>query len=282
MRGVKLAVFGMSLLLAGCGSGPMSDLTSSATTTAGNDSRQLRGRDLYIVHGFLNTMADTRDLATTMSSGGLYRRVINVAYPCSQSIRVSGRALADLVEATSDTGRGVDLIGHSMGGLVARWSIEECGLADSVHNLVTLGTPHLGAGAAYLANALLNDPEQWQPTNWVESAAYAALDVGGYADALTDLLPGSSTIRQLNTPSHTDVDYFSVAGQVTPVRGMPLSLPTDSVVAVSNANWAGLAGEAAHHKTYLLPVNHTGLIHEPKALRLIKTILWQERSGPVG
>lgn len=275
MRWILIVVASIGLALAGCGS-------SYRPAVAETGSRQLRGRDLYVVHGFLNTAADTADLTATMSSGGLYRRVINVTYPCSQSIRVSGRALADLVRTTSDPSRGVDLIGHSMGGLVARWAIEMCGLADSVHNLVTLGTPHQGAGAAYLANALLSDPEQWQPTNWVESAAYAALDVGGYADALTDLLPDSSVIRQLNTPSHTACDYFSVAGQVTPLRGMPISLPTDLVVAVGNANWSGLCAEAAHHKTYLLPVNHTGLIHDPKALRLVKTILWQERSGPVG
>lgn len=272
MRNVR-AVILLGLMLTGCG--------SSVTPTPSTDSRQLRGRDLYIVHGFLNNAGDTADLTATMSKGGLYGRVTNVAYPCSQSVRDSGRSLAELIRRTSDVSRGIDLIGHSMGGLVARWAIEMCGLSDSVHNLVTLGTPHQGATGAYLANALLNNPGQWQPTTWVESAAYYALGVAGYADALTDLLPGSSLIRQLNEPSHTSCDYFTIAGQVRQLAGMPVNVPTDLVVTTSNANWVGLANEAAHHKTYVTPSNHAGLIHDAKALRLVKTILWKERAGPV-
>jgi triacylglycerol lipase len=42
----------------------------------------------------------------------------------------------------------VHIIGHSMGGLDARHAIVNCGLADRVASLTTLGTPHLGASVA--------------------------------------------------------------------------------------------------------------------------------------
>ena len=283
MRRLHLHVICLTALLAGCGSST-SQLVKPPSTTASASatSRQLRGRALYIVHGFLNTTDDTCDLTNTMRRGGLYTQVINVSYPCSQSIATSGHALAEYICNTCDEQYGVDIIGHSMGGLVARWAVEECGLSAYVHNLVTLGTPHQGATAAYLANALLGNPEQWQPTNWVESAAFSSLSVAGYADALTGLLPGSSTIRQLNQPSHTNCDYFTIAGQVHPLPGMPINIPTDLVVATGNANWQGLGAECQRLTQYVTPSNHTGLLHDDKALRLVKTILWKERSGPVG
>jgi hypothetical protein len=43
----------------------------------------------------------------------------------------------------------VDLVAHSMGGLVARHYIESLDYANDIDQLITLGTPHLGAPEAY-------------------------------------------------------------------------------------------------------------------------------------
>lgn len=45
--------------------------------------------------------------------------------------------------------RRVVLVGHSMGGLVARSYLQSASYADDVERLITLGTPHRGAGEAY-------------------------------------------------------------------------------------------------------------------------------------
>ena len=37
---------------------------------------------------------------------------------------------------------------HSMGGLIARWYIEQCGGAEITRKLITLGTPYRGAARA--------------------------------------------------------------------------------------------------------------------------------------
>jgi pimeloyl-ACP methyl ester carboxylesterase len=47
-------------------------------------------------------------------------------------------------------GRPVDLVGHSLGGIVARWYLQERGGAERVERLVTLATPHAGTEAARL------------------------------------------------------------------------------------------------------------------------------------
>lgn len=57
----------------------------------------------------------------------------------------------------------VDLVAHSMGGLLARQYIESSDYADDVDQLVTLGTPHLGSPEAYLKWD--GDGWFWQPAD---------------------------------------------------------------------------------------------------------------------
>jgi triacylglycerol esterase/lipase EstA (alpha/beta hydrolase family) len=47
--------------------------------------------------------------------------------------------------------RSVELVGHSMGGLVCRLALEDPATRAAVAGLVTLGTPHAGTGLARLA-----------------------------------------------------------------------------------------------------------------------------------
>lgn len=58
-------------------------------------------------------------------------------------------ALTDLVAAWPVPVRRITLVGHSMGGLLARAALDACpesGWAGLVSDVVTLGTPHLGSG----------------------------------------------------------------------------------------------------------------------------------------
>jgi pimeloyl-ACP methyl ester carboxylesterase len=71
--------------------------------------------------------------------------------------RKSNTITADLLkqkiqEIKNETGISkVDLVAHSMGGLVARYCIEELNCQNDVDQLVTLGTPHKGSPKDYLA-----------------------------------------------------------------------------------------------------------------------------------
>ncbi|HJT37091.1 MAG TPA: alpha/beta fold hydrolase [Actinomycetota bacterium] len=67
----------------------------------------------------------------------------------------------------------VHLIGHSLGGLVARYYIQKLGGHEKVHTCITLGTPHRGTHAA-----------------WV-----------GRGKTARQLRPGSLLLRQLNRSS---------------------------------------------------------------------------------
>src|SRR5690606_38097343 len=49
--------------------------------------------------------------------------------------------------------RQVDVVGHSLGGLIARYYVQRLGGDGRVRTLVTLGTPHSGTRVAPLANS---------------------------------------------------------------------------------------------------------------------------------
>jgi triacylglycerol esterase/lipase EstA (alpha/beta hydrolase family) len=66
------------------------------------------------------------------------------------SPRRYARRIGERVEALRDRyDSRVDVVGHSMGGLGARWYVERGGGAAFVDDLVTLGTPHQGTTLAY-------------------------------------------------------------------------------------------------------------------------------------
>ncbi len=56
--------------------------------------------------------------------------------------------------ARKDMNFKVNLIGHSNGGLVSRYYIENLGHSENVEKLITIDTPHWGSGLAYAADPL--------------------------------------------------------------------------------------------------------------------------------
>ena len=91
---------------------------------------------------------------------------------------------------------------HSMGGLLARWYVEQEGGAAHTRKLITIGTPHRGAAAA--ARQLVNGvekgigPLRLNLTRFARSLPsihellprYACLETPGGLEPLTTALPG--------------------------------------------------------------------------------------------
>lgn len=110
------------------------------------------GTPILLVHG----LVDNRSIFTLLRRG-LRRRgfgqVITMNYPVFTSdVRSAARALGEQVEALcADTGyERVHVVGHSMGGIIARYYVQRLGGDERVHTLVTLGSPHHGTRAAHL------------------------------------------------------------------------------------------------------------------------------------
>jgi triacylglycerol lipase len=122
-----------------------------------------------------------------------------------------GEAIAELASATGY--ERVHVIGHSLGGLIARFYAQRLGGDRRVHTLVTLGTPHQGTQLAWAAPPL---------------------------PLVRQLTPNSSVIQELAEPApecrtrfiafYSDIDHL-----IVPSRNARLDHPDLSVqnIAVS-------------------------------------------------
>jgi triacylglycerol esterase/lipase EstA (alpha/beta hydrolase family) len=109
------------------------------------------GTPILLVHG----MIDNRSIFTLLRRGLRRRgfgRVVSINYsPLTTDVRMAAAWLAAEVESmVAETGyERVHVIGHSLGGLIARYYVTRLGGDERVHTLVTLGTPHGGTYNAY-------------------------------------------------------------------------------------------------------------------------------------
>jgi triacylglycerol lipase len=110
------------------------------------------GTPILLLHGMVDNGSIFTVLRRSLVRRG-FGHVVAVNYsPLTMDVRVAARRLAETVEdLVASTGyRRVHVIGHSMGGLVARYYVQRLGGDARVHTLVTLGTPHSGTVPAYL------------------------------------------------------------------------------------------------------------------------------------
>ncbi|MDN5794529.1 MAG: alpha/beta fold hydrolase [Intrasporangium sp.] len=183
---------------------------------------------ILLVHG----MVDNRSIFTVLRHG-LRRRGFGRIETMNYSILTGDvrRAAAHLGEEVerivAETGyERLHVIGHSLGGLIARYYVTRLGGDERVDTLVTLGTPHRGTYVAYgWTNGLTR---QLRPG----SALFAELDAP-IPRCRTRFVVYSSDIDQLVVPQrnaglhHPDLNVHNVA-----LRGIGhMSLPiTRSVV----------------------------------------------------
>jgi pimeloyl-ACP methyl ester carboxylesterase len=110
------------------------------------------GTPIVLVHGMLDNRAIFAVLGRRLRSVG-FNRVSTINYsPMTSDIRAAARRLSAEVEAlVACTGyERVHVVGHSLGGLIARYYVQRLGGDARVHTLVTMGTPHQGSLSAHL------------------------------------------------------------------------------------------------------------------------------------
>ncbi len=166
--------------------------------------------------------------------------------------------------------RPVHLIGHSLGGLDARYAVSRLGLGARVLSLTTVGTPHRGTpfadwGVARFARLL--------------RPLFAALRVP--AGAFDDLTTAACARFNEAVPDVPGVIYRAVAGVcgkpwLGPEWRLPAGIvgraegPNDGVVSVASATW-GLA-------TDIWLADHLNLVNWPNR-RMRKAGAWVDRAA---
>ena len=170
---------------------PLVDLDVTASQQGGGSSETtvtLVPPPLLLVHGIWSS---AKEAGFARGSGGFYdwlavsypSRIFPVDYEAENAMAFDNltiqKALLDSMgdalasEANSGTAaRSVDVVAHSMGGLVTRYFLSTEGylgnpalLSKPVHKLITIGTPHLGS---QLAKTLVDNQDL---TTYVAAAA---------------------------------------------------------------------------------------------------------------
>src|SRR5690606_11978887 len=102
-------------------------------------------RPVIMIHGFAMNRANFLPLAYRLARAGL-GPIVGFEYWTLGRVAAGARQLQWFVEhVQAMTGSPqVDIIGHSMGGVVGRYYVQLLGGDGAVANLVTIGSPHVG------------------------------------------------------------------------------------------------------------------------------------------
>jgi pimeloyl-ACP methyl ester carboxylesterase len=109
--------------------------------------RQADQRTVVLVHGYLANRSTLFPLAAYLRLHGV-RQILSFDYASSAGVERAALALREYLRRHVRGGR-IDLVCHSLGGLVARVYLQELGGARRVDRCVTLGTPHRGTYNSY-------------------------------------------------------------------------------------------------------------------------------------
>jgi triacylglycerol lipase len=109
--------------------------------------RRKEQRTVVLVHGYLANRSTLFPLAAYLRLRGI-SQLLTFNYESTSGIERAARALREYLRRHVRGGR-IDLVCHSLGGLVARVYIQQLGGKRRVDRCITLGTPHRGTYNSY-------------------------------------------------------------------------------------------------------------------------------------
>lgn len=117
----------------------------------GEGTARGRRHPVVLLHGFAMNRTNWIWLGRRLAKRGI-GPLYATSYFSPQSVRRSARHLERFIERVRrrEKAERVDIVAHSLGGVVARYYIERLGGAANVGRLVTIGSPHRGTVIARL------------------------------------------------------------------------------------------------------------------------------------
>lgn len=107
---------------------------------------------VILVHGYFHNRSAFLVMTRGLRRAG-FRDVHTFTFrPLAGGLAETAQLLAEDVERVLDAvgAPRCQLVAHSMGGLVARYYVQQLGGTETVDTVITLGTPHRGTYASYL------------------------------------------------------------------------------------------------------------------------------------
>jgi hypothetical protein len=194
---------------------------------------EVAGTPILLVHGIVDNHTIFNPLRRALGRRG-FTQISSFDYGLltSDVVRTAGRLGDVIAELTERSGyERLHVIGHSLGGLLARYYVQHLGGDARVHTLVTLGTPHQGTELAR---------------------------IGGAFPLVRQLRPGSPLMRTLAAPApgcrtrfvcfHSDLDQLVVPSRNARLVHPDLDVTNVAVTGVGHlslTNHRGIADQIA-------------------------------------
>ena len=190
---------------------------------------------VLLIHGYLGTRGSMYILERRLNDDGLCVFSFNLGSLNVRDIRTSAflihRKIESILAQTSV--KKIDIVGHSMGGLIGLYYVKKLGGHERVRKLVMMGTPLRGTWSALLGVATMG---------LVSSSAW-------------QLLPGSRFLKELAAGSLPEnVQYFTIAAErdwVCPVACTPLDGAESLTVPLGHSSLV-MSEEVYRHVLYAL------------------------------
>jgi len=118
-------------------------------------ARQKQQRTIVLIHGYLGNRSSFLPLAAYLKLKGA-GKILTFNYKWNTGPEQAARELKEFLKHHVRGGR-IDLVGHSLGGIISRIYMQELGGARRVDRCITLGTPHEGTYNAYWVASKVGD-----------------------------------------------------------------------------------------------------------------------------
>jgi pimeloyl-ACP methyl ester carboxylesterase len=175
-------------------------------TTANSSSRIA-----LLIHGWIGRPKGWETMIKNLQneSNPSYTEIWTFGYNSSLSINDNASKLEQELSQKLPNTVKVDIIAHSMGGLVSRSMIEQFGGAKYVNKLITLGTPHTGTYAAFL-RAFVGGIIA------MEGGLYDYITYDYNTQGFKDLESNSNFIKDMKKLTQPTISYFAIASTNNP------------------------------------------------------------------
>jgi triacylglycerol lipase len=201
------------------------------------------GTPIVLVHGIGDNRSAFAVLRRTLRRRG-YGRITTVNYsPLTSDVRSAAEHLSRHVERVcSQTGyEQVFVVGHSLGGIIARYYVQRLGGDHRVNTVITLGSPHAGTHTARLLP--LKVTRQLRPGSDLMAELALPSDcvtrfVAIYSDRDEVVVPSSSASLE-----HPDLSVTRI--KVHGIGHLSLLVDSGVVHAVADALTERIAAEGA-------------------------------------